>query len=1496
MKAYTVSELTSAGWTKVTSLTDVANNYYVLVDAGTSDYAMGRLSDGADKPVYMPLADPMGFAGEVWYLGADGDNYTIRSLADDNYFISGTGGWNDQIADQQWGNEGLFTFTADIPTGKFSIKSVKMSLWVGPWNNDNKVSLDNGYEGIAANKAENQAPGFYLYSIPRAVYNANRITASWLTSHGWSQVTDNGALGNADNYYLIIEKVSFGYAMARTSSGRPASKSLSNPFATKNELWLIAAKGSGYSLQNVVDGTYFTSAAGDWNTSMSNSPNADIIATVSDGVYTLSAGGTSSIGHWRDDKYFPYENENIAANKSDANRNSYYIYTISKADYATQRAAYIASLASSATSAAPVELTNFIFNNSDFATLAKLGWTVSGTWGNQQTGGGAYETWNSTNVSITQELANMPGGKYKLSVQMVSGNEGREPYLYASTDVDYKANVTQQASSANYAEICNAIAADPSYGLLTVNPNVTSGTLTVGMKAPTGWVVFDNFKLSYYGPTLASSAVPLPDGGAMTTGQWYYIDIPAAAEYNATATTLTDIVYTTEGETLIEDGGTITDQFAAKDNALSKARYYVKSSSANSLEIAVAEDTYTLNESTKTFSITEGQYLQNISTFVVTYPDAETTSSDELVLIGTPKATLLKGVTPVAEGSLAGNNSEKTLTATFEDVDLDQASTYTIQIAAGVFGYAGKAVNEAVSVNFNTGIIADGVYYFKKKDEYKYLTRGGNYGTETVVDNYGISLQAILQSDGTYYLKNVDHSLAANTDKYLNMYTDQGAYAWTIAEATGGYHLKYTNGNYMTTTYFDYTDDNGNTNRYYYQSQTENEGEAIVWELLSKAEYAASLTAKKNAEIIALATAAGIEGVTTLAELESVLSSDYGTTDKTTSISNPLCSSASGWTAVSYNGGSKYTAVDYHAPTIQIWNTVGGITQTVSELPAGLYKITVSATWRPGNSADATRVGNEANTTAWIYANDNITQLKGWYEGGGTINSTQGLVDNAASYLNTVYVYLNGSEDLKIGVAVPNFCQQNWCPIYNWTLTYYEAKPTTEEKAALVAAISTAEGKTLGFEAGEYAPYNNVDALTKLAEAKAIDPDEASGAAVVAATAALTGATWTANDGEQNAIYWEDYTSGDIAGDNYIHPLGWTNTGYNTRIYSEAAGNMESNTGISAVHNLAMMMKYNTTYGETAGYTMPLKAATVYQISFKYCGWGNTPTTNIVLTDPDDEEIALAPGFRPETNDGNTNAEHWYDYTGYFVTTKAGDYVFAFNKVDGGQQQIGIGDIEIKKLASQTLTFVDNAAMPTYAPGTYPSVSIGRALTKDNWSTLVVPVNMNIPDGWSVKEMNSFTENTLEFKDATSIEAGKPYMVKANSTIANIVASDVEVTALTLNPVTDNGLTMKGVYEAGTVPVSDEDATRYIVSGSKLHKVTSAVSIKPFRAYFELVDGGTGARELIDIDFDGVTAINAIEAATEEAGALKDGKYLIGNKIVLVKNGVKYGANGQKLN
>ncbi|MCR4614212.1 MAG: hypothetical protein K5778_09445 [Bacteroidaceae bacterium] len=251
-------------------------------------------------------------------------------------------------------------------------------------------------------------------------------------------------------------------------------------------------------------------------------------------------------------------------------------------------------------------------------------------------------------------------------------------------------------------------------------------------------------------------------------------------------------------------------------------------------------------------------------------------------------------------------------------------------------------------------------------------------------------------------------------------------------------------------------------------------------------------------------------------------------------------------------------------------------------------------------------------------------------------------------------------------------------------------RPTTAQIAELQNLITAGDAKILGFDNGEYAPYNNVEAITLLADAKTLDlnnPNQYTQSFIAGKIAAMQNATWTANTSEVNAIYWKtNYTAADKASDNYIHPLGWTNTGYNTRIMNSET---TSDAGISAVGGTAIMAKFNTTYGETQGYTMPLNANTYYKIAFKYCGWGNNPTTNVVLTRRPNGGVTVTPAsFKPETNDGNSNANNWYEYTAIFKTgADAGDYVLALNKVEGGQQQIAWGDMVLVRATAEDLTY-----------------------------------------------------------------------------------------------------------------------------------------------------------------------------------------------------------------
>jgi hypothetical protein len=579
------------------------------------------------------------------------------------------------------------------------------------------------------------------------------------------------------------------------------------------------------------------------------------------------------------------------------------------------------------------------------------------------------------------------------------------------------------------------------------------------------------------------------------------------------------------------------------------------------------------------------------------------------------------------------------------------------------------------------------------------------------------------------------------------------------------------------------------------------------------------------------------------------------------------------WSTIQDSGNPNFVA-----PCIEYW-TGDDATLADKVLTASLngftpgegYKVTASVCLGINTSVDA----SNAPTGVTFQLNDGVAV--------GCVGTRIGETRfYEGQFEATGMIGVDGKLNIKFNVSSTN---ASWITFRNvkYVKTADVVEATTEQLTALSEAIAAAEDNTLGFEAGEYAPYNNVAALEAIAAAKETLANSTAAIFVVEATTALTNATWTANAAEVNAVLWKtDYTADDKASDGYIHPLGWTNTGYNTRVMNTISTSDAAMTTIDT----AIMSKYNTTYGETTGYTMPLKAGKIYKITFKYCGWGNNPTTNIVLTDPENNTIALAPGFRPATNDGNTNAEHWYDYTGYFVSTTAGNYVLAMNKVDGGQQQIAWADMQI--LSATEIEFTDGS-VPTYAPGTYPSVKITRTLSAGKWATAVYPFAVSGVDNIAV--LNGYTASTgeLAFTNATSSIANVPFMMRSTNDATEISLSNVEVAAAAAqNAVASEVVKLIGVYTATEITNAEKN---YVLSNNTIYPVGEAgATINPYRAYIQ-VDQPGEARSLKFV-VDGVTtAIEGVSNDTMENGNVYN---LQGQRVQNAQKGL-FIQNGKKV-
>lgn len=188
--------------------------------------------------------------------------------------------------------------------------------------------------------------------------------------------------------------------------------------------------------------------------------------------------------------------------------------------------------------------------------------------------------------------------------------------------------------------------------------------------------------------------------------------------------------------------------------------------------------------------------------------------------------------------------------------------------------------------------------------------------------------------------------------------------------------------------------------------------------------------------------------------------------------------------------------------------------------------------------------------------------------------------------------------------------------------------------------------------------------------------------------------------------------------------------------------------------------------------------------------------------------------------------------------------------------------------------------------------TVNRTMTANAWNTLVVPFDMVIPSGWTVKEPTAFDGSTLTFGDASTIVHGKPYIVKPDAAVSSFSATGVTLYKdLQNTSVSEGALTMTGTYTAGTVPTDS-----YVIGikdgASALYKVNSSVSINPFRAYFT-VAGSSTARIAISFDESETTSINTI-ANSQQLNANAQYYNLNGQRVENPTKGL-YIKNGKKV-
>ena len=146
------------------------------------------------------------------------------------------------------------------------------------------------------------------------------------------------------------------------------------------------------------------------------------------------------------------------------------------------------------------------------------------------------------------------------------------------------------------------------------------------------------------------------------------------------------------------------------------------------------------------------------------------------------------------------------------------------------------------------------------------------------------------------------------------------------------------------------------------------------------------------------------------------------------------------------------------------------------------------------------------------------------------------------------------------------------------------------------------------------------------------------------------------------------------------------------------------------------------------------------------------------------------------------------------------------------------------------------------------NVTLKRTLVAGGWNTLTLPYDISADYlGLTVKELTdaTLTDGTLNltFKDATSIEAGKPYLVKVNSDLdfSTMAMANVTVSA-TPHPFTSTYVDFIPTLGKTTIEGSNAKSVLFMTSGNTLKSPSTLPAyMKGFRAYFQLKDDAVNA-------------------------------------------------------
>ena len=168
-------------------------------------------------------------------------------------------------------------------------------------------------------------------------------------------------------------------------------------------------------------------------------------------------------------------------------------------------------------------------------------------------------------------------------------------------------------------------------------------------------------------------------------------------------------------------------------------------------------------------------------------------------------------------------------------------------------------------------------------------------------------------------------------------------------------------------------------------------------------------------------------------------------------------------------------------------------------------------------------------------------------------------------------------------------------------------------------------------------------------------------------------------------------------------------------------------------------------------------------------------------------------------------------------------------------------------------------------------VQLERTLSPEYWNTFCVPFTISADvikekfgEGTQVCTFGSMEGTVMNFAHSTSIEAGKPYIVKPTKEVVNPSFTGVNIEATAAKQVGANGYFMQGIYSVKT-DLTTDGTNLFLGDGNKFYKPlgTTTAKMKGMRAFFIVPQGTNFAALRANID-GATTAIDEFATVVEQ--------------------------------